>query len=161
MASSKIKTQLYKPQSWELLGDTKHWTRLFEDMLSSEPFKALSPEAKILLFYLKREHKGAYNKIADTVVLPYSHIEKLIGIPRRKIKTRLEELQRLGFISVDKFGGLYRETNHYTFVSEWKKVTQENALAILKQLKAANKENRPKSSTPHGIYISSDTSDTT
>lgn len=124
------KKGMYAPQSWEIRSDTKHWTRLFDDMLISLAFLALSPNAKILYFYLKREYKGPYNKITDTVVLPYTQAVKLTGIRRGNLKKCFEELEHFGFIKTKQIGGLYRVTNQYTLIKNWQDISEEDCITI-------------------------------
>ncbi len=96
-------------------------------MVTSPAFLSLTPDAKIMYFYLKREYKGAYNEIKDTVILPYTQAVRMTGIRKGNIKKCIEELERFGFIRTEQIGGLYRATNHYTLVKDWKDITGESA----------------------------------
>ena len=75
----------YDPESFEFSGTGKNgglvFTRIYDSMMDSKAFTILSPEAKLLYFYLKKQYKGKqYNKIPLTVQLPYTEITKQTGI---------------------------------------------------------------------------------
>lgn len=135
----------YEPQPWETSNGRLHWTRLYDDLLDSTAYTYMSPEAKILYLYLKREYKGPFNEIKDTVILPYGQATKKVGIGRAKMNVCLYELEIYGFIEVKSNGGLYRTPNQYTFVSKWKHITVEQAVALKESAKEyGNKYRRAK-----------------
>lgn len=142
------KKGLYEPQFWETNSGRGHWTRLFDDMVETPAFKSLTPEAKILYFFLKKEYKGAYNDTKDTVILPYTQAVDLTGIRKGNIRKHIDELERFGFISVKSNGGLYRSPNEYTFMKEWKYINDEEARAIKEQVRGAK---RGKGRPPDGL----------
>lgn len=129
----------YEPQFWETNSGRGHWTRLYDDMVESPAFKFLTPEAKILYFFLKKEYKGAYNDLKDTVVFPYTQAVDFTGIRKGNIRKHLEELGKFGFISVKSNGGLYRVPNQYTFTKEWKYINDEEARSIKEAVRSANR----------------------
>lgn len=132
----KNKVGLYHPQLWEFKSDNRHWVRLYHDMLDSPAFKTLTPEAKLIYLYLKKEYKGiAFNEIKDTVICPYSTISESTGIRRGNIYKRLLELEKFGFISISKSGGLYRQTNHYKFIQNWKSINENQASSLKEEIK--------------------------
>ena len=143
------KKQLYKPLKAEFQYDDKHWTRLYDDLLLSKPFKLLSSESKLIYFYIKREYKGSYNKEPDTVCLPYNQITTMSGIPKRKIKACTEELELLGFINIEQRGGLYRLTNYYQFSGRWKSLTDPEIEQALKEIKARKKQKSARTKNPY------------
>lgn len=125
MGSSKARQKWNnEPMAHERIGDSNKFVRLYESLLTSEPFKALSPEAKLLFLYIKREFVGSQNmKEKDTVKLPYEQIVELTGITRCRIRKRIEELEDFGFIEVTTDWGKIRRINKYHFVSTWKNIS--------------------------------------
>jgi hypothetical protein len=143
------KKAMYEPQFWETNSGRGHWTRLYDDLMDSTAFTCLSPESKILYMYLKREHKGAYNEVKDTVILPYSQAAKKIGVGQATIRICIYELEQFGFIESSGGGGLLRVPNQYTFVAKWKYISEEEAQTIKEAVKAYRKKYRQgKSGSP-------------
>jgi hypothetical protein len=135
-----------EPQKWECLnGDHTH-IRIFRTMYQSEAYKALSLEAREIYRILKAEYRGSYTDIrngADTVICPYSHMVEQ-GIRRANISIRLNELERLGFITRDS-GGLFNTPNKYKFSDKWKSLGKKEAEEIKKAIKDVKKSKRKKS----------------
>jgi DNA-binding MarR family transcriptional regulator len=135
MASKNLKAKLYTPQIWETSNSKSNWTRIYDDMILSPAYKKLTPQAKLIYFFLKREYKGSYNDSKDTVKLPYTQMAEFTGIRKNNIKNHLDELEALGFISISKAGGLYREINIYKFVPDWQYITDKEAKKIALEVK--------------------------
>lgn len=137
---SKRKKKKYQPPSWATTGSKKHWTGLYDDLVESPAFVALSPEAKILYFYIRKEDKGPYNERKGAVIFPYTHAVKWVGIRKGNIRRLLDELEAFGFIKIEQLGGMYRITNQYIFVAGWQAITAEEAKAIKLALVQANRK---------------------
>lgn len=141
------KRSQYEPQAWETVKGKGHWTRLYDDLLDSPAFMTLTPEAKILYFYMKRQYDGPYNKEKDTIIFPYNHAVNNIGIRKGNIRSCINELEQFGFIKTTRGGGLYREPSRYTFIMGWKNIDGDQAAAIksaIKQERAEANKTKPK-----------------
>lgn len=113
-----------------------HYVPLFDEMLDSPAFVALSHGAKIVYLLIAKEHKGDFT--GDKVICPYSTMEEH-GIRTQSISKWLRELEALGFIRIDSHGGLYKIPNEYRLLTDWQQYKdKESAKAAL--LAALKKE---------------------
>jgi hypothetical protein len=88
------------------------FVRLGRDLIfRSEEWKRLSPRAKVLYVTLKAKYNGANN---GEIRLCYSELSDHSGFRSRKsISTAITELEREGWISRTKRGGLHRYENRF------------------------------------------------
>ena len=138
--------------------DKNHYVMLFDDMLDSPAYIALSAHAKEAYVILRQEYKGPYT--GSEIICPYSTFAKK-GMRANTLSRALTELEYFGFIHID-HGGLEHLPNRYRFSEDWKKIkTKED----VDKVKAAFKEEmdrrkkvrkKPKEDIPpDGIYIRS------
>lgn len=141
--------------------DKNHYVMLFDDMLDSPAYIALSAHAKEAYVILRQEYKGPYT--GSEIICPYSTFAKK-GMRANTLSRALTELEYFGFIHID-HGGLEHLPNRYRFSEDWKKIkTKED----VDKVKAAFKEEmdrrkkvrkKPKEDIPpDGIYIRSNES---
>ena len=139
--------------------DNKH-VRIFDSMFTSPAFMALTPEAKLLYVYIKREYKGAYTP-GFKVKLPYTDIVKYAGIRKATIKRLLQELSIMKFIEIEQVGGSARVTNVYKLIDGWTGLTEsearENAIKLKKARKQISTNKHNSNPATYGIYISGTT----
>jgi hypothetical protein len=86
-------------------------------MIASSAFKKLTNAARVAYLLLKAQvNKRGQRK----VVFPYKHAEPYMN--RHTFSRSIQQLVELGFIEKSDFGGLYRRTNEYQFIEEWRKI---------------------------------------
>lgn len=125
---SKSKRQKYKPESFETAKPNGHYSRMYDDMVDSTAFKALSSSARTVLIVLKRQFKGNYT--GNTIRCPYKDIQAY-GLNSTTIKRALSDLEQKGFIKIERGArqtadkNLYRQPNEYTFIDAWKNYSAE------------------------------------
>lgn len=111
--------------------DHNHYTPIFDEMLDSPAFIALSHGAKIVYLFIIREYKGDFT--GNKVICPYATMEAH-GIRHQSIPKWLSELVALGFIKIETHGGLYKIPNEYRLISDWVQFKdRESALAAKKK----------------------------
>ena len=93
-----------------------HYLVLFDDLLNSPAYIALSAHAKEAYTILLQEYKGRYS--GNTVVCPYSTF-KAKGVRGNTLSRALLQLETFGFIEVE-HGGLEHQPSRYTFIDKWK-----------------------------------------
>lgn len=139
-----------------------HYVILFDDLLNSPAYIALSAHAKEAYTILMQEYKGDYS--GPTVICPYSTFQKK-GMRSNTLSRALTELEVFGFIRID-HGGLEHRPSIYHLTSDWQKIRTEEEAKETRKLFQAEMDKRKlakellKSETPgYGIYISSNESD--
>lgn len=131
MSKSKAKRNKYSPEAFETSKPNEHYTRLYDSMLTSEAFMALTSSARSVLLILKLQFKGNYT--GNTVICPYSTIQKY-GLNTTTIKNALLDLSEKGFIEIEygtlqmKGKELKRQPNKYKFIDAWKSYSREKKL---------------------------------
>ena len=93
-----------------------HYIRLYDEMIDSPAYIALSDQAKAVYTLLVREYKGIFT--GNVVKCPYALMESH-GIRRQSIANWLAELQALGFIQIEIHGGMFRNPNEYRLINGW------------------------------------------
>ena len=130
------KSKSYESQKWEAYTGDRTYTRIFSSMFDSPADKHLTPQARSVYFTLKSQYKGEYTEkrfnTKGTVICPYSDIEES-GIRRGSITRYLNELELFGFIRSES-GGL-SVASRYTFLEEWKNITNEEAVKLKQEAK--------------------------
>lgn len=110
-----------------------HYIQLFDEMIDSPAYKALSHGAKFIYSLLCKEYKGDFT--GDTVICPYSTLMEH-GVRKASIPNWLNELSALGFIKTISHGGLYKIPNEYQLINDWAMFTDvEEAKAAIKAFK--------------------------
>lgn len=118
-----------------------HHISLFDEMIDSPAYIALSDGAKFIYTLIVREYKGTYS--GNKVVCPYSEMEKH-NVRRQSIPVWLNELEALGFIKIKSHGGMFKIPNEYLLVNDWAKFKDiESAKAAAKAARAAAKNKPP------------------
>ena len=110
-----------------------HYNVLFDDLLNSPAFVALTPHAQMIYIRLLQEYKGE-QYTGNKVICPYSTlVEK--GYRRNTIAKAIQMLVHFGFITYEK-GGLEHQPNIYHFSEGWKKIwTKEDVDATMTAFK--------------------------
>ncbi|MDD5987735.1 MAG: zinc ribbon domain-containing protein [Eubacteriales bacterium] len=107
-----------------------HYVVLFDDLLNSPAYIALSAAAKEAYTILMQEYKGIYT--GDKIVCPYSTFTSK-GMRTNTVSRALMMLERFGFIRIEEHGGLERRPNVYRLIDGWKSIrTAEEAKEIKK-----------------------------
>jgi len=96
--------------------------RLDEDLLQSMAWKCLSPAAMFLFIELKRRWPGMEFGVRT---LPYSYVSW--KLTHYKFKQARKELIDLGFLIMEKPGGLMRQRCQYRLSEGWKKASKDLA----------------------------------
>ena len=80
-------------------------------------WERLTNAARVAYVMLKAEcnHAGQ-----NEVKLPYSDIRKIMKTDT--FARSIRQLEGLGFIEITQHGGLYRRTNTYKFIEDWRKI---------------------------------------
>lgn len=110
----------------------KHHIFLFDDLLDSPAFLALSHHARSLYIHLYQKYTGPYS--GNNIICTYSELEKK-GFRRSTTAKALRMLFHFGFISYES-GGLEHQPNVYHLEEGWKKIfTQEDVDRAMKAYK--------------------------
>lgn len=132
-----------------------HYVVLFDDLLNSPAYIALSAAAKEAYTILMQEYKGIYT--GDKIVCPYSTFTAK-GMRTNTVSRALMMLERFGFIRVEEHGGLERRPNVYRLIDGWKSIrTAEEAKEMKKAFENEFRQQRKAKTniTSYGIDISS------
>ena len=132
-----------------------HYVVLFDDLLNSPAYIALSAAAKEAYTILMQEYKGIYT--GDKIVCPYSTFTAK-GMRTNTVSRALMMLERFGFIRVEEHGGLERRPNVYRLIDGWKSIrTSEDAKEIKKAFENDLRQQKKAKTniTSYGIDISS------
>ena len=95
-----------------------HHVILFDDLLNSPAYIALSAHAKEAYTILMQEYKGLYT--GPRVICPYSTFQQK-GMRSNTLSRALLQLETYGFIRID-HGGLEHTPNVYHLTGDWKKI---------------------------------------
>ncbi len=106
-----------------------HHVILFDDLLNSPAYIALSAHAKEAYTILMQEYKGPYT--GPKVICPYSTFQKK-GMRSNTLSRALLELETFGLVRID-HGGLEHTPNVYHLVGDWKKIRTEEELKKAKE----------------------------
>ena len=93
-----------------------HHVILFDDLLNSPAYIALSATAKEAYTILMQEYKGKFTN--NIVKCPYSTF-KSKGMRPNTLSRALLQLETYGFISIE-HGGLEHQPSKYRFIDKWK-----------------------------------------
>jgi hypothetical protein len=113
-------------------GWNSHYSVLFDDMLDSPAFIALTPHAQIAYIRILQEYKGVYT--GNKLVCTYSTFEKK-GFRRNTVSKAICMLVHFGFITYES-GGLEHQPNIYHLSDGWKKIkTKEDVDRTMQEFK--------------------------
>ena len=132
-----------------------HYVVLFDDLLNSPAYIALSAAAKEAYTILMQEYKGIYT--GDKIICPYSTFTSK-GMRTNTVSRALMMLERFGFIKVVEHGGLERRPNVYRLIDGWKSIrTAEEVKEIKKAFENDLRQQKKVKTniTSYGIDISS------
>jgi hypothetical protein len=88
---------------------------ILKHMINHESFKQLTNAARVAYMLLQAQKKTN----GDTeVIFPYTHAEQWMN--RHTFSRSIKQLIKLGFIERSSFGGLFRRTNQYRFIEDWR-----------------------------------------
>ena len=90
---------------------------ILKPMVNSLAFKKLTNAQRVAYLLLKCQCKEAGQR---EVIFPFSHAESYMD--RHTFGKAIKRLIELGFILKTDFGGLYRRTNVYKFIDDWRKI---------------------------------------
>ncbi len=90
---------------------------IFVEMLDSPAWQLVGNPARVAYLHIKKQAKSDN---PGELIFPYSEAEKLMT--RKTYSKAIRELEEFGFIKRTQRGGLYRKTNYFTLVDDWKKV---------------------------------------
>lgn len=107
-----------------------HYIQLFDEMIDSPAYKALSHGAKFIYSLLCKEYKGDFT--GEIVICPYSTLMDH-GVRKGSIRNWTGELEALGFIKIISHGGLYKIPNKYRLINDWARFSDvAEAKAVIK-----------------------------
>ncbi len=86
-------------------------------MLRSPAYKKLRNPARVAHLLLSAQRYQAGQR---EVKFPYSEAQQYMD--RHTFSRAIRQLVELGFIEKTQYGGLYRRTNIYRFIEDWRKV---------------------------------------
>ena len=139
----------------------KHHVILFDDLLNSPAYIALSATAKEAYTILMQEYKGDYT--GPKVICPYSTFQKK-GMRSNTLSRALLQLKTFGFIKIE-HGGLERKPSIYHLSSDWQKIQTEEDLKQAEEAfqeeidrRKLAKEKLKRETEGYGKYISSNES---
>jgi hypothetical protein len=93
------------------------FTPILKHMVRSPAFHRLTNAARVAYLLLKNE----VNKPKQTnVIFPYESAKTYMD--KRTFTRSIKQLCELGFIEKSDFGGLYRRTNVYRFIENWRSI---------------------------------------
>lgn len=90
---------------------------ILKPMVNSPAFKKLSNAARVAYLLLKCQCKESGQR---EVIFPYGSAEQFMK--RHTFSRSIKQLEELGFIEKSDFGGLYRRTNVYRFINDWRSI---------------------------------------
>ena len=109
----------HEPQLFENAGsNNRKFSAIYLTMMKSEPWKKLTPSAKVLYLTMKMEWKGNGNEIE----IPISQLADKSGLSKRTVQRCIVELENSGFINTVTHGGLAsggKISNRYSFSARW------------------------------------------
>jgi hypothetical protein len=88
---------------------------ILKHMINHDSFKQLTNAARVAYMLLLAQKKSTSD---NDVIFPYSHAEPYMN--RHTFSRSIKQLIELGFIERSSFGGMYRRTNQYRFVEDWR-----------------------------------------
>lgn len=119
----------YIPKDFETKSGKRGFVALYQSMLESPAYKALTSPARSVYTIIKAQYKGNYNSSpGNRVKCPYKDIMEHTHCSKATVSRALKELEEMGFIETDP-GGL-NVPNTYTFSSRWQHVTDDEAISI-------------------------------
>ena len=146
----KTGRQRYKPQRWEHKDGyrSNHFTRMYDSMLCSPAWLALTDSAKWQYTVIKSQFKGGYQQTDGSgnamVKCPYNDIQKAGIKSDETVSNNFKQLEAFGFITASHNG--FKVANQYKFSDKWQGISAEEASKIKAKLKA--ERNRAKNSLP-------------
>jgi hypothetical protein len=88
---------------------------ILKNMIKHDSFKQLTNAARVAYMLLQAQKTSN----GDTeVIFPYTHAEQWMN--RHTFSRSIKQLIELGFIERSSFGGLFRRTNQYKFIEDWR-----------------------------------------
>lgn len=122
MSKRKKRNVDYSPQDWENGGaNQKKYARIFNNMMQTEAWKALTPWQRVIYLHLKSFYNGKTKKITTTT----RQIADAVGCTKNTASTGLRKLEQYGFIELVSAGGLGRVPSIYQFSSKWVTINAE------------------------------------
>lgn len=86
-------------------------------MIESPAFMQITNASRVAILLLKAQVRERGQR---EVIFPYSHAAKYMN--RHTFARSIKQLEKYGFIEKSDFGGLYRRTNVYKLIEEWRKI---------------------------------------
>jgi len=86
-----------------------------KEMINSNAFKRLTNASRVAYLLIKAQCKGSHQV---EFRFPYSNAEEYMD--RHTFANSIKQLSDFGFIKKTFEGGLYRRTNIYEFIEQWK-----------------------------------------
>lgn len=91
-----------------------HW-----EIVDSKAWQELSNAARVALIHLKRK---VVKPDPGELSLSYREMEKIMN--RHTFSKALKQLEAVGFITKEQYGGLYRRRNFFRLSEEWRRYGQ-------------------------------------
>jgi len=90
---------------------------IIKHMIQSKAFKRLTNASHMAYLLLKAQCRERNQR---EVIFPCSHAAEYMT--RHTFSRCIKQLGKLGFIEKSDFGGLYRRTNKYLLIEDWRKI---------------------------------------
>lgn len=121
------KKKSYTPRSFEIADNSRTSAVIYASMINSNPWRALSKNARVLYLYMKLQLYGQ-KPIKDhpehDFYFNWGLASKTYGLytNQRQFRKDIEQLTTLGFIETIEKGKNTRTPNIYRFSDKWKSV---------------------------------------
>lgn len=99
---------------------TSRFVALHWEIIDGEAWAALTNASRVALIHLKRK---VTNPNPGELSLSYNEMEKIMN--RHTFARSLKQLEKVGFISKEQYGGLFRRRNFFKLSEEWRHYRQE------------------------------------
>lgn len=136
----KKNNKAYKPHTWEHNPNYKsnHYTPMYDSMIYSPAWLALSNSAQKQYIFIKSQYKGGYQQTDGNgnamVKCPYKDMMKAGIKSNETISENCRQLEAFGFLPIT--GGGHRIASEYKFSNKWQNITGAEAKKIKAQLQA-------------------------
>lgn len=143
---SKGKKQQYKPQPWEhdRRYKSRSYTRLYDSILASEAWLALSDSAARQYLILRMQYTGRFNQTDGNgnvmIKCPYKDIRKFGIGSNETIANNFRQLEAYGFIVIQ--GGGFHIASNYKFSDKWQNLSKEDIEQIKQDLKNESEQRK-------------------
>ena len=99
-----------------------HFLTIQWEIIDSKAWEALTNASRVAFVHLKRK---VTSPNPGELSLSYKEMEKYMN--RHTFAKALKELEKVGFISKEQHGGLFRKRNFFRLSEEWRRYSQTSS----------------------------------